>query len=242
MIFLISFKRNSKFHMNLLQVTKKRINYFTIIKSSKSNISTFYGIPKSSRIIEILALRSKTNVYLNSVVLSLISSSILASIGYLLLQNKLSNAKSLATNEQSLASELYEYKTKSIVYNPIYYKLAQDDVFKQDISSKLVNTEPKYIETKNVENLFPSFPRFQNALMYIKCANKYPTQANYQRVFDELLKLSESNYSNSSKLEELIRLKIIKNFDFNETANQAMMSQNPFINDSLADYLSLILR
>ena len=79
--------------------------------------------------------------------------------------------------------------------------------------------------------------------MYIKCANKYPTQANYQRVFDELLKLSESNYSNSSKLEELIRLKIIQNFDFNETVtNQAMMSQNPFINDSLADYLSLVLR
>ena len=91
-----------------------------------------------------------------------------------------------------------------------------EDLFRGgDISAKLVNATA-YIETENVENLL-SLPRYQNAIMHIKRANKHPTQANYQRVFTELLKLSESSSSSGAsgvnKVEELIRLRIIQNFE-----------------------------
>ena len=74
----------------------------------------------------------------------------------------------------------------------VHYKMVDDDVFKVgDIRSKLVNSAPAYIETRNIENLL-SVPRYQYALMCIKRANSRPTQANYETVFHELVKLGDS--------------------------------------------------
>jgi hypothetical protein len=103
-----------------------------------------------------------------------------------------------------------------------------------DFQRKLVNTTPNYIETTNIENLI-SLPRYQNALVIIKYANKYPSEQNNQRVVEELIKLSDYTYSfkllidkNMSKLEEFVKI-------------EKSSVKNPFLNDGLANYISQLL-
>jgi len=103
-----------------------------------------------------------------------------------------------------------------------------------DFQRKLVNSAPSYIETVNIENLI-SLPRYQNALVIIKYANKYPSKQNNQRVVEELIKLSDYTYSfkllidkNMSKLEEFIKI-------------EKSSVKNPFLNDGLAHYISQLL-
>lgn len=228
MILIISVKRNSKF-FNLIQINKKGTNYFTIFKSLVRNLATY--CPSASKSWNRKFTHSK------SFKVAILSSSLIAAIGSLTIQNN-----ETLTNKASStkAAPNVNNKIKSNYLQSLYSNLVLDDVFQHDISSKLVNSEPNYIETKNVENLL-SLPRYQNALMLIKRANKNPTQLNYQRVFNELAKLSETNHSSSSKIEELIRLKIIQNFESIEKY-KIKSCQNPFLNDSLASYLSIFLR
>ena len=61
--------------------------------------------------------------------------------------------------------------------------------FINEIKPKLENSGPTYIDAPNIQNLI-SLPRFEQALMRIKYANKDKTRQNYETVIDELLKLS----------------------------------------------------
>jgi hypothetical protein len=139
---------------------------------------------------------------------------------------------------------------------------------KTELELQLVNHEPAYIETPNLESLI-SLPRYQAALISIRICNQKDTRENRQRVFDELAKLSECDeasrdltsssikssisggggggsgvkYHHSSneaikRIEELIKVKLLQKMP----PSSERAKKNGFLNDGLANYVSQCLR
>lgn len=218
-------------------------------QSTSSKTSATTKIAALNYIIKHLSAYSKTLKHLNLWPLNSIN----------LKRSKLTKSKLILITSTSigLISSLILYKNQPNTASLFKFKLAKhlndptlvhaiqtNKLFQEahnDIKLKLENKGAKYLETKNIENLI-SLPRYQNAIMFIKYANLYPNKRNYQRVLDELSKLSEykthsAASSNINQLEELIRSKIIQNFDIKppkEPLSKAKSNINPFLNDGLA--------
>lgn len=132
-----------------------------------------------------------------------------------------------------------------------------------ELELNLANRGPAYIERTNLESLI-TFPRFQTALISMRLFSKKPTRDNRQRVLDELAKLSDIetvassqitatspvNLNRSSdsdfetaarRIDELIRMRLKKKSTSSSSSSSVSSSQNTFLNDGLASYVSQLL-
>lgn len=166
----------------------------------------------------------------------------------------------------ALISAIFYYRTSNnsaSSTSTIEQISSSQSLAKTELELQLVNHEPAYIETPNLESLI-SLPRYQAALISIRICNQKDTRENRQRVFDELAKLSECDeasrdltsssisssisgsgvkYHHSSneaikRIEELIKVKLLQKMP----SASERAKKNGFLNDGLANYVSQCLR